>query len=46
MSWSAPTDTGGLQLMGYRLYRDNGAGDAISVLLWQGSPGFALSPQG
>jgi len=36
ISWGIPQDSGGLPVLGYRLYRDNGAGDAIAVLLWNG----------
>jgi fibronectin type 3 domain-containing protein len=36
LSWSAPSNSGGIALLGYRVYRDNGAGDSIDVLLWNG----------
>ncbi|CAE8601561.1 unnamed protein product [Polarella glacialis] len=34
--WKAPSDSGGIPVLGYKLYRDNGANDAIDVLLWNG----------
>eukprot|EP00929_Paragymnodinium_shiwhaense_P071746 TRINITY_DN36441_c0_g3_i1.p1 TRINITY_DN36441_c0_g3~~TRINITY_DN36441_c0_g3_i1.p1 ORF type:complete len:6381 (-),score=1386.64 TRINITY_DN36441_c0_g3_i1:118-18219(-) len=36
LEWTAPADTGGVALLGFRVYRDNGAGDNIDVLLWSG----------
>ncbi|CAE8682339.1 unnamed protein product [Polarella glacialis] len=36
VSWKAPSDSGGIPVLGYKLYRDNGANDAIDVLLWNG----------
>eukprot|EP00928_Gymnodinium_smaydae_P022346 TRINITY_DN18808_c0_g1_i1.p1 TRINITY_DN18808_c0_g1~~TRINITY_DN18808_c0_g1_i1.p1 ORF type:complete len:4341 (-),score=787.41 TRINITY_DN18808_c0_g1_i1:161-11695(-) len=36
LSWDPPTDSGGIAVLGYRVYRDNGAGDAIDVMLWNG----------
>jgi len=36
LTWNHPSDSGGIPILGYRLYRDNGAGDNIDVLLWNG----------
>ncbi|CAE7771797.1 Ttn [Symbiodinium pilosum] len=36
VSWTAPASSGGIPVLGYKLYRDNGANDAISILLWNG----------
>ncbi|CAE7530550.1 Ttn, partial [Symbiodinium necroappetens] len=36
VSWTAPVSSGGIPVLGYKLYRDNGANDPIDILLWNG----------
>jgi predicted phage tail protein len=36
LQWTKPANSGGVPVLGYRLYRDNGAGDNIDVMLWNG----------
>eukprot|EP00930_Biecheleria_cincta_P038762 TRINITY_DN26639_c0_g1_i1.p1 TRINITY_DN26639_c0_g1~~TRINITY_DN26639_c0_g1_i1.p1 ORF type:complete len:4930 (+),score=584.21 TRINITY_DN26639_c0_g1_i1:1092-14792(+) len=36
VEWTAPSNSGGIPVLGYKLYRDNGANDTIDVLLWNG----------
>eukprot|EP00930_Biecheleria_cincta_P025161 TRINITY_DN17949_c0_g2_i3.p1 TRINITY_DN17949_c0_g2~~TRINITY_DN17949_c0_g2_i3.p1 ORF type:complete len:5308 (+),score=711.55 TRINITY_DN17949_c0_g2_i3:64-15987(+) len=37
VEWTAPSYSGGIPLLGYNLYRDNGANDNINVSLWSGT---------
>ncbi|CAE6963929.1 unc-22 [Symbiodinium natans] len=36
VSWTPPASSGGIPVLGYKLYRDNGANDPIDILLWNG----------
>jgi len=36
VSWTPPANSGGSQLLGYKLYRNNGANDPINIVLWNG----------